>query len=158
MQNTENYIPRFKEVLELIKGRVPIIIELKYDAPYGKLEKKVIEILKEYKGKYVIKSFNPFSVFWLKKHHPEIIRGQLSCDFEKDDFNIFKKFILKNMLFNNITKPDFISYGIHSLPNKRVEKFRKRKLVLGWTIRNKSELEKAKKYCDNFICENINEL
>ncbi len=157
LKNTENYIPKFKDVLEFINGRVPIIIELKYDVKCGILEKKTIEILRGYKGEYVIKSFNPLSVLWLKKYHPEIIRGQLSCDFKKHKMNRLRKIILKNMILNCITTPDFISYGIDSLPNKKVEKFRQKKLVLGWTIRNKEDLEKAKKYCDNFICENIKE-
>lgn len=72
--------------------------------------------------------------------------------------NIIKKIVLRNMIFNPITKPDFISYGIYGLPNKKIEKYRKNRLVLGWTIRNKEEMEKAKKYCDNFICENLEEI
>jgi hypothetical protein len=39
-----------------------------------------------------------------------------------------------------------------------VNKARKHKKVLGWTIRNKEDYEKAKLYCDGFICENIDEL
>lgn len=158
LQNTDNHIPLLKEVLNLVNGKVPIIIELKYDVRCGALEDKAMEILKKYKGKYVVKSFNPFSVYWLRKKYPKVIRGQLACGFENDKINIIKKFLLKNMIFNSITKPDFVSYDINSLPNKKVEKYRKDNLVLGWTIKNKSDLEKAKKYCDNFICENLDEI
>lgn len=125
-------------------GKVPIIIELKYDVKNGTLKKEMMEILKFYKGDYVIKSFNPMSVYWFKKNHPEIIRGQLSCDFSKSHMPIIQKYVLKNMLFNIITKPDFISYAIDSLPNRKVEKYRRNKLVLGWTIRNNEQLQKAK--------------
>ena len=158
LQNTDNYIPLFKDVLNLIDGKVPIIIELKYDVKCGKLEKEVIEILKNYNGKYVVKSFNPFTVYWFKKNYPDIIRGQLSCNFKSEKINFIKKFFCKHMLFNFITKPDFISYGVKSLPNKKVEKYRKNILVLGWTIRNKEDLAKAKKYCDNYICENFDKI
>lgn len=124
---------------------------------FGKLEQKLIDILKNYKGRYVVKSFNPFSVLWFKKNAPEIIRGQLSKNnFSEKSF--FKKIFLENMCFNVITKPDFLSYEINSLPNKKVEKFRKNHIVLGWTARNKEQFEKARKYCDNIICENFEEL
>ena len=155
LQNTNCYIPLLREVLEFVNGKVPVIIELKTDVKCGALERETVNILKQYKGKYVLKSFNPFSVYWLKKHHPEVIRGQLASSFRNDKMNIVKRLVLKNMLLNFITKPDFISYGIDGLPNKRVEKYRKTNLVLGWTITNKLEMEKAKKYCDNFICENL---
>lgn len=158
LQNTNCYIPLLRDVLEFVDGKVPIIIELKTDVKCGVLEKETVNILKQYKGKYVLKSFNPFSVYWLKTHHPEIIRGQLASSFKNDKMNIVKKLFLKNMLLNFITKPDFISYGIDGLPNKRVEKYRKTNLVLGWTITNKFEMEKAKKYCDNLICENLEKI
>lgn len=158
LQNTNCYIPLLKDVLELVNGKVPIIIELKTDVNVGILEKETVNILKKYKGKYAIKSFNPFSVYWLKKHHPEIIRGQLSSNFNNEKMNVIKKIVLKNVILNFITKPDFISYGIEGLPNRRVKRYRETNLVLGWTITNKFEMEKANRYCDNLICENLEEL
>lgn len=158
LQNTNCYIPLLKDVLELVNGKVPIIIELKTDTKCGSLEEEIINILKQYKGQYAIKSFNPFSIYWLKKHNPEIVRGQLASNFKNEKMNIIKKVFLKNMILNFITKPDFISYGIDGLPNRKVEKYRKTNLVLGWTITNKFEMQKAKKYCDNMICENLVDL
>lgn len=159
LQNTNSYIPLFEDVLNLVNGKVPIIIELKYedyfDMKIGELEDKIIELLKNYKGKYAIKSFNPFAIYYLKKHYPNIIRGQLASSFKYDNIGFVQKFVLKKMLFNYFSKPDFISYDINGLPNKYISKFRKEKMVMGWTVRSKVDLEKAKEYCDNFICENI---
>ena len=45
LQNTNNYIPLFKDVLDLINGRVPIIVEFKYDVKVGLLEKAAMDIL-----------------------------------------------------------------------------------------------------------------
>ena len=156
--DTNNYIPLLKDVLNVVNGKVPIIIELKYDVKCGILENKTMELLKLYKGQYAIKSFNPFSVYWLKKKYPEVIRGQLASSFKNYKINIINKFFMKNRISNYITKPDFISYDINGLPNKKIENYRKNNLVLGWTIKNKSDLEKAKKYCDNFICENLDKI
>lgn len=155
LQGTEEGIPLLKSVLNLVDGKVPIIIELKYDVKCGILEKEVIKILKNYKGDYVIKSFNPFSINYFRKNSPKVIRGQLVSDFKETKMSRIKKLILSSMVLNFITKPDFISIDIRTLPNKKIDKLRKHKLILGWTIRNKNDLVKAKKYCDNFICENI---
>lgn len=158
LSNSEECIPRFIDVLKLVDGRVPIIIELKYDVTNHSLEEKLMEILKDYKGKYAIKSFNPNIVLYFKKNYPEVIRGQLASDFKTSKMTFIRKYILKNMLFNVVTKPDFISYDVRALPNKKVEKIRNTLPILVWTIKTKEELEKAKKYGDNFICENIDKI
>lgn len=155
LQNTDTFIPLFKDVLRLVNGKVPIIIELKTDVRCGILEPEVMKILNNYSGLYAIKSFSPFSVLWFKKHFPNVTRGFLSCNFSQSNmFSLKKKFLNSQFLFN-LLGIDFLSYDIHSLPCKAVENFRRNKLVLGWTILSKSDLEHAKKYCDNFICENI---
>lgn len=159
LQNTNNYIPLFNDVLKLVNGKVPLIIELKYenyiDIKVGNLEEKTMQLLKDYKGEFAIKSFNPFSINYIRKHYPNVVRGQLASSFKYDNMGIVQKFVLKNMLFNYFSKPDFISYDINGFPNKYVSKFREEKMVLGWTVRSEADLEKARKYCDNFICENI---
>lgn len=158
LNDTKYKIPLFEEVLKLVNGKVPIIIELKTDNKPGRLEMELTKLLKNYNGKYVVKSFNPMSVYWFKKHEPNIIRGQLSAEFKKDKMLWIKKFLLRNLYFNILTKPDFVSYCIESFPNKRVKKFRKKHIVLGWTARDNIIFEKGKKYCDNLICENFEKL
>ena len=56
--NTNQTIPKLSEVLKLINGKVPIIIELKYDRKVGLLEKELVKYLDNYKGKFAVKSFN----------------------------------------------------------------------------------------------------
>ncbi len=158
LNSTKYHIPLLKKVLELVDGKVPLVIEFKYDVRPGLLEKEAMKFLQKYNGEFVVKSFSPLSVNWFKKNYPDIIRGQLVSSYEKVELNGFLKLLLRNMFFNFITKPDFISYNIKALPNRKVSKFRERKPVLGWVIRNKDDMNKAKKYCDNFICENIEEL
>lgn len=155
LNNTEEKIPLFTDVLKLIDSQVLLIVEFKTDNKAGVLEEKASEILDNYTGKFIVKSFNPFSVLWFLKNRPQYIRGQLSCDFKDEKMNFIKKFILKSMFLNYFTKPDFISYGLNSLPNKSFEKVRKNnRPVLIWTIRSSSDLEKAKNYGDGFIFEN----
>ena len=156
--NTNEHIPLFSEVLRLVNGKVPIVIELKYDTKCGFLEDEVLEILKDYKGKYAIKSFNPLTVNYLRKKAPNVIRGQLSSDFKDDKINILKKMFIRSMVYNFITKPDFISYDIRALPSKKIKRLRKKKLIMAWTIRDKKSYTNALDTCDTFIMEDIEEV
>ena len=152
LQDTDEYIPLFQDVLKFIDGKVPLIIELKQNEKVGKLEQETVKLLKDYNGDFAIKSFNYKSIIWLKKNAPDIIRGQL---VKYRRVKLLNKVFLRNMIFNKISKPDFLSCDIRIMPNNKIEKIRKNKLILGWTIRSKEELEEAKKHCDNYICENI---
>ena len=157
LKHTRERIPLLSEVLAAVNGKVPLLIELKYDQPTGKLEAAIVEILKNYKGKYALQSFSPLSLRWLKKHAPNIPRGQLASDFKnsKEVSGIMKP-ALKNLWFSPINKPDFISYDIRALPNKNVEKYRTQGLpVIGWTVSKISQSQEALKHCDNIICEEI---
>ena len=157
LKHTRERVPLLSEVLAVVNGKVPLLIELKYDQPTGKLEAAVIEILKNYKGKYALQSFSPLSLRWLKKNAPDVPRGQLASDFKNSgEVSSIMKPALKNLWFSPLNKPDFISYDIHALPNKRVEKMRAQGLpVLGWTVKKVAESQEALKYCNNIICEEI---
>ena len=143
--NTKEHIPLFKEVLNLIKGEVPLIIELKTNNCL--LVDKVMKLLISYKGEYCLKSFNPFLISYLKRHYPNVIRGLIITKYKK---SFLKKIMYKIIPFNKILKLDFISCDIRTLPIKR-----KNIIILGWTIKSKEDYAKAKNYCDSFICENI---
>lgn len=151
--NKNTYIPKFSDVLKLVDGKVPILIELKNDNKVGLLESSLVQILKKYNGKYAVQSFNPLSIMWFKNNYPNIIRGQLVCKFKNKKMDNIKKFILKTMFFNIITNPDFISHRVDDLSYKEVNKIKKNKFILGWTVRNKERYDELIKYYDNLICE-----
>ncbi len=151
--NKNTYIPKFSDVLKLVDGKVPILIELKNDNKVGLLESSLMQILKKYNGKYAVQSFNPLSIMWFKNNYPNIIRGQLVCKFKNKKMDTIKKFILKTMFFNIITNPDFISHSVDDLSYKEVNKIKKNKFILGWTVRNKERYDELIKYYDNLICE-----
>ena len=153
LNNTENYIPLLKDVLKLVNGRVPLLIELKFDNKVGLLEDKLIDIMKDYKGLYAYQSFSPFSLIYLKKR-TNMPRGLLVSDFKNNKINIIKKIFLKNMLLNFLVKPDFISVNYNFLNRKKIQKYKNKLLILTWTIRN-NDFDKYKDLCDNFIFESF---
>lgn len=153
LRNSDERIPTFKEVLEFVDGRTPLLIEIKNDSTVGQLERDTLELLSSYKGEYAVQSFNPYSMKFFKKNAPQIPRGQLSCFFDKKDLGFFKRFVLKRLKMNKVSSPDFISYNHANLPNKYVTKTKLP--TLAWTVRSNAEMEKCLPYCDNIIFENF---
>lgn len=153
LRNSDERIPTFKEVLEFVNGRTPLLIEIKNDSTVGQLERDTLELLSSYKGEYAVQSFNPYSMEFFKKNAPQIPRGQLSCFFDKKDLGFFKRFVLKRLKMNKVSSPDFISYNHANLPNKYVTKTKLP--TLAWTVRSNAEMEKCLPYCDNIIFENF---
>ncbi len=152
-------IPTLQEVLQVIDGKVPVIIELKIPWKPEKLCNVVSAVLKDYKGFYVIQSFNPFGLMWYRKHHPEVVRGQLATDFNKEKIegSRFQYFLLKHLLFNFITRPDFIAY--HHVYKTALSFTLCRKLYrtkpVAWTIQSPKELEDSREYYEVFIFDSF---
>ncbi len=111
LEESNETIPLFQDVLKLVDGKVPLLIEIKTSANIDKVTEGVVEKLKDYKGDYCIESFDPRCILWLKKNAPDIVRGQLTQDFikEKADLSIFTRLLLTPLILNFVNKPDFIA-------------------------------------------------
>lgn len=151
--NSSFTIPTFKEVLDLVDGKTPLLIEIKNTLKVGELESKTFELLKNYNGEYAIQSFNPYSLAWFKDNAPNVLRGQLSSFFKGENLSFIKKLLLKKLKLNKISNPNFISYNAENLPNKYCK--RCKLPVLAWTVRSQEQYLDVIKYCDNIIFENF---
>ena len=149
--DTDQKIPTLEEVLKLVKGKVPLLIEIKNQEKVGDLERRVLDLLKNYKGEYAIQSFNPYTLKWFYEHAPKIWRGQLSSFFKGAKLSIFKKLALRKLALRKITHQNFVSYEIPYLPNKWTRKLEIP--LLAWTIRKQDDYIKALQYSDNVIFE-----
>lgn len=148
------HIPVLEEVLSLVAGKVPLLIEIKPSTKAGEIEELAMKYLNKYKGKFAIQSFSPRVLYWFRRNYPNILRGQLSQKYKKQKLSSAYKFVLSNMLLNTITKPNFISYKYNELSPNKINKYKKKKIrVIGWTITNEREFKHYKKYYDNLICE-----
>ncbi|MBE5758238.1 MAG: glycerophosphodiester phosphodiesterase [Clostridiales bacterium] len=147
---SSNYtIPTLQEVLELVDGKVPIMIELKPVDKHERIEEKVLAVIKSYQGDLAVKSFNPLTMLWFKKHAPNITRGMLSSYFENTNLPFIYKFLIKRLFLFNRIKPHFISYDLNNLPNKYVKN--KKVPILAWTITSIDMEKEALKVADNVI-------
>lgn len=138
LEGTDQQIPHFEQVLELVQGRVPLIIELKAEGNSAELCQATLNALQDYDGYFCIESFDPRPLLWLKRNRPEITRGQLSQNFLKhsEGLPFVLKILLTSLMLNFITKPDFVAYNhLHrgDLPNHLCKNLWKMQGV-AWTV------------------------
>ena len=114
----------------MIDGKVPLIVAVKSEGDWKATTKKMAEMMDDYEGYYCMESFHPFAVKWFRDNRPDVIRGQLSTNYWKDN----------------------LSYRIcrRLFPVENV----------AWTIKNQKELEEAEKtfdviMFDSFIPEKV---
>lgn len=143
------YIATLKEVLEFVKGKVPILLEIKYDSRVGKLEKQTSELLDQYPGDFAIQSFNPLSIFWFRLNRPHYIRGYLVHSVLPENFLLHC--FLNHKLLKYIIKPDFIGVNLLGLKDQKIQKLRKKYILIGYTIQTEEQLKKYLNDADNFI-------
>lgn len=140
----EERIPRLSQVLELVGGRVPLLVELKGESTDASLCPKADELLAAYSGEYIVESFNPMLLYWYRRHRPEIRRGQLYTNVVKAKGFSPLNLLLTLMAFNFLAKPDFIAYDKkrpNALPVLLTTRlFRCRSFV--WTVQSADEYEK----------------
>ena len=150
--NSNQTIPTLAEVLAVVDGQVPLIIEYKMDRVDTKVCQLGNELLKDYHGIYCMESFHPFAVKWYRKNRPDVLRGQLSQDFIRDGKKEFTMFLMTYLLTNFMTRPDFIAYCHRDAENisRRVCRWLGA-LSVTWTIKNQEQYEKAKPHFDAFI-------
>lgn len=146
LSGTADTVPTFEEVLALVDGRVPLLVELKEDAGKYGVTEKTLEMLKEYKGEYIIESFNPLALGRVKKLAPEVMRGFLSQNFlSQKKYRSATYFLLQNLLLNVVCRPDFIAYKHSDYKNAslRLVKGLFKPATLAWTVRSKTEEDEA---------------
>lgn len=116
--DTDQTIPMFEDVLKLVRGRVPLLIELKIPTSSLQICHEALRQMRNYQGPFLIQSFNTMGIRWFKLHAPDILRGQLSSNLtaKKTLESWFLKFMVKHLLANFLGRPDFISYQLSDLP------------------------------------------
>lgn len=149
LEGTGETIPQFREVLELFAGKIPIIVELKCErSNYAELCAAACDMLDDYDGAFCMESFDPRCIYWLRKHRPDIIRGQLTENyFSSPDSRLpwYLKFVLANQMLNFLTLPDFVAYRYKD--RKTISNSLCRKIWgvqgVSWTLKDRNEYDTA---------------
>jgi glycerophosphoryl diester phosphodiesterase len=155
-------IPSLKDFLMMVDGRVPLIVEYKSEDRDMSICRKAAPMLKAYKGVYCIESFNPLVLYWYRKNHPEVMRGQLSDGFIHDKkYRTLRKLPtvipLQFLNANFLSKPDFIAYNC--LYEGNLSRRICRKLFkagsAAWTVKSSEQLAQTAPLFDVFIFDSF---
>ncbi len=147
-------IPLLHDVLDLIAGATPLLIEIKQEGDVGALEAATAVALEGSNGPFAIQSFHPGTVRWWRDTAPGVVRGLLAGDFRSEPIDEATRRRLQNLEDIATCEPDFIGYDLRLFPFDRVARERKAgRPVLGWTARSRDEAVRALAHCDNVIFE-----
>lgn len=149
LKGTDQAIPTLDEVLALVRGRVPLMIEFKGETLEPVLCLGAAGRLDVYGGPFSVISFNPLYLSWFKQYRPSYARGQIVTKSKKGDSPHRRAvaFLLSHMLLNCLSRPDFISVN-GMIRNRPVFWLCHRLLrVCGfvWTVRTNRDHLRAKK-------------
>lgn len=152
---SDQRIPKFEDFLNLVDGKVPLIIELKIHENAAEVCSRADALIRKYKGVYCIESFHPLAVRWYEKHRPEVVRGQLSSNFARTEKREpIYYWVVHHLLTNVLCRPDFIAYDHRFRENLSRRLCRKMgALSVAWTVKSQKELEACRKDFDLFIFE-----
>jgi glycerophosphoryl diester phosphodiesterase len=155
LRGSHEVIPRLAEVLALVRGQVPLLIEIKAaDARVGVLCLSVRRALEGYRGDVAIMSFNAKVVSWFRKRAPRVTRGLVISDSEPGGiWQSGKRRVLRRAALWQAA-PDFLAYDVRNLPSRFAAAQRKRGLpILTWTVRTALEERIALGSADEIIYE-----
>lgn len=155
--STQCRIPLLSEVLQVVNGQVPLLIEIKLPVFSTHTCRIADDLLQSYQGKYCIESFNTLALLWYRIHRPEIVRGQLSGNLTQagSGDNLFLCFLVKYLLTNFLSRPDFIAFCYKDTKNLSfwINKHIFRAATFAWTIDTPTAYEACLKHFDSYIFE-----
>ena len=145
LSGTEDTVPTLREVLALVDGRVPLLVEIKETGFDHSISEAASEILKDYRGSFIVESFSPLAFGAFRKKTPSVPCGFLADKLTANEkYRTFKYRIIQRFLLNCKARPAFIAmnhktYKLFPLP---LIKAIFKTPTLAWTIKSEED-EKA---------------
>ncbi|NHB76503.1 glycerophosphodiester phosphodiesterase family protein [Rhodobacter calidifons] len=162
LRDSSDTIPTLPEVLTLIGGRVPLLIEIKDQTlamgpTDGRLEAATAEALAGYRGDVALMSFNPHSVARMADLAPHLPRGITTSAYNPDDWAPLPREVcdrLGEIPDYDATRSSFISHEARDLARPRVAELKAQGAkILCWTIRSAADEAQARRIADNVTFE-----
>ncbi len=145
-------IPTLHRLLELVAGRVPLLIEIKTrrEWPVSRLCWAVRRVLLGYRGAHGVMSFDPRAPAWFARHAPETPRGLIVTEENRQG----ARHAVERHLALWRARPDFLAYDIRDLPSRFAAMQRQRGIpIAAWTVRTPALLARADVHADAPIAE-----
>lgn len=145
-------IPSLRQLLDQVRGSVPLLIEVKArsDSRIPPLCLAVRRTLEGYSGPHAVMSFDPRVSHWFAIHSPLTTRGLVIT--EENDRTIAARIRRRLALWH--ARPDFLAYDVRDLPSRFAAAQRARGIpVATWTVRSRELAERAASHADAPIAE-----
>src|SRR5680860_369856 len=162
LRGTNNRILSLPDLLALVGGYVPLVLEVKSTwTGDGKFEANIAKQLAPYPGPVAVMSFDPYSVAAFRRVAPTLPRGLAAGRFNDadhwSDLSRTQRFAMRHLLTSAFARPHFIAYDIKALPALAplIAKAVFGLPLLTWTVRTKADRERALHYADAMIFEGI---
>lgn len=155
-------VPTLAQVLQMVSGRVPLLIELKDQGERDGLEQATANALSGYKGPVAVMSFNPSMMAAMACLAPDVPRGLTTCAFAPGDFPNPAADPAREALRQRLAAiadfdavgACFISHDWRDLGRPRVSELKTHgAAVLCWTIRSPEEARQARSVAQNITFE-----
>lgn len=149
---TDQHPVRLARFLEVIAGRVPVLIEIKskpgYDVDWTCLY--VARLLEGYAGDVAVMSFDPRAGQWFAKHAPPITRGLVGTDSLQNGFEgVWRE--PDNLA---LAQPDFLAIDVRDLARSEAAAWRTAQgPLLTWTVRSPETRAIGLAHADALIAE-----
>lgn len=162
LAGSEERIPTLTDILELVAGQVPILIELKdqsgaIGASEDDLERSVARDLEGYAGPVAVMSFNPHVVASMRRHAPDIPRGLVSSAFIPSKWPQISPETcthLRSIADFGRVGASFISHDWTDLGSPRVAELKSNGTpILCWTVTTAQIEAEARRVADNITFE-----
>ena len=154
-KDSDETIPRLTEMLALVNGRAPVLIELKARSrKVKKLCRSVADALAGYDGEAAVMSFNPEVGRWFARNAPDIVRGLVMTEHDEVTLAARLRGAMRRSLSVFRAGPHFLAYDIRDLPSAFASSLRERGVpVVTWTVRTEGEKACAAEEADQIIYE-----
>lgn len=161
-KNSETRISTFAELLDVVDGRVPLLVEVKseWTPPERAFLSQIAKLAARYRGPIALMSFDPNVMSAIKDLAPDVPRGIVSGSYAGAGWwnrRISKPraATLRDLLESGPVAPDFYAYQVSALP-RSVTRFTREVLGLplfAWTVRSPKDRAIAAKWADAPIFE-----
>lgn len=142
LTGSEETIPTLRDMLELVAGRVPLLLELKTDSKTSvhKLCRAVRRDVEGYAGEIAVMSFDPRIGSWFAERVPDLPRGLVITEQGARTLSG----AVKRRLSVKTARPQFLAYDIRDLPSRFAKKQARAGLpLLTWTVRSAALFDTA---------------
>ncbi|MFM7029179.1 MAG: glycerophosphodiester phosphodiesterase family protein [Chakrabartia sp.] len=155
LKGSDETIPRLSEILTLIDGRVPLLVEVKTGRrDIAPLCQSVRRALSGVAGPVAIMSFDPAVPRWFAQNMPDMVRGLVVTEEGPTALPDRVRAGIGRHRDLWQARPDFLAYDVADLQSSFVQAQRRRGFpILSWTIRSPAEHEKVAAYADAPIFE-----